>query len=43
MKETLSTILFFTFMLALVFLLKGEPSLWDKLHERAMQEASCET
>ncbi len=35
--EVLSTILFFAFMLAIVFLFHGEPSLWDLLHARAME------
>jgi hypothetical protein len=34
--ETVSTILFFIFCLALVFVLRGEPSLWDKWHQAAM-------
>lgn len=43
MKETISTILAVIFMLGLGFLFQGEPSLWDKLHERAMAEVSCGT
>lgn len=43
MKETIETILWMTAVLALVFLFKGNPSLFDKLHERAMQEVTCET
>jgi hypothetical protein len=28
-------------ILLLVFLFEGDPDLWDKLRERAMQETSC--
>jgi hypothetical protein len=34
--ETISTILFFVFCLALMFVFHGEPNVWDKWHQAAM-------
>lgn len=28
-------------MLALIFLFSGDPDVWDKLHDRAMQTEVC--
>lgn len=42
MKEllgTLATIVMIVFMVGLVFLFKGEPSLFEVLHQKAMLEA----
>lgn len=34
-------ILFVIMILGLIFLFDGEPDVWDKLHEQAMQSTSC--
>ncbi len=34
--ESVAVVVFVAFALALVFLLQGEPSLWDVLHAKAM-------
>jgi len=38
--ETVSGILFFASLLALLFIFDGTPDLWDKWHEKVMSE-SC--
>lgn len=35
--EFVETLLFLAFCLVLVFLFKGNPSLWDLLHAKAME------
>jgi len=34
--ETIAAILFVVFILALIFLLEGKPSVWDRLHDAAI-------
>jgi hypothetical protein len=34
-------VVFAVFVLALAFLFAGEPDVWDKLHERAMNGEIC--
>ena len=41
MNDAFGFVAFWLFVLALVFVFTGEPDLWDKLHQRAMQDASC--
>lgn len=39
--ETLSWIMIILFSMAIYFVFDGSPDLWDKLHERVMQSATC--
>jgi hypothetical protein len=41
LTDVLDAILYAASILLLVFLFEGDPDLWDKLRERAMQETSC--
>lgn len=41
--ETISCILFFSFILSLFFIFYGTPDLWDKWHERAMDNSAMMT
>lgn len=36
-SDALETILFLCFVLVLVFLFRGDPSVWDLLHARALE------
>lgn len=36
-SDVIETVLFLAFVLLLVFLFRGEPSVWDLLHERALE------
>lgn len=38
---TISLIVLIAFFMALVFLFTGDPDLWDKLHDKAMQSSVC--
>ena len=40
--ETFSAVVSFVCVMALVFIFKGEPSLWDVWHQRAMGASVCE-
>jgi hypothetical protein len=39
--ETIGTILFVSFCLAILFVLQGEPSLWDLWQEAARRKLTC--
>lgn len=41
MKDLFRQVGWIVVLLALVFLFKGDPNLWDRLHERAMRGAEC--
>jgi hypothetical protein len=41
LTDVLAAILYAASILLLVFLFEGDPDLWDKLRERAMQETLC--
>lgn len=38
MKDAVSTILIISFLIALAFLLQGNPSVFDKLREKTLQK-----
>lgn len=42
MRDSIGNVIWFAFVLALFFIFKGEPSLWDLWHAKAVKAAQAD-